>query len=141
MDQVKVELAKKLSKESHEGQKYGSHDYFDFHIKGVVNSLVEHQFSHTYIIAAYLHDAVEDTPLTLNKIESLFGKEIADAVDALTKRENETREEYLIRCRVNHIARIVKLHDAAFNANCSHKDRDQSRVDYYLNTMLIISSL
>lgn len=52
MTQNKVELAEKLSKESHQGQKYGSHDYFDYHIKGVVNSLIEHQFSEVYIITA-----------------------------------------------------------------------------------------
>jgi (p)ppGpp synthase/HD superfamily hydrolase len=69
-----------------------------------------------------LHDSVEDTPLTLAKIESLFGKEVRDAVDALTKRESETREEYLIRCGSNPIARVVKLHDAAFNAHNSHKE-------------------
>ncbi|MCT9281609.1 phosphohydrolase [Acinetobacter baumannii] len=115
MTQNKVELAEKLSKESHQGQKYGSHDYFDYHIK-------------------------EDTPLTLAKIESLFGKEVRDAVDALTKRETETREEYLIRCSSNPIARVVKLHDAAFNAHNSHKENNQSRVDYYLQTMLIVST-
>ncbi|HCU74243.1 MAG TPA: phosphohydrolase, partial [Acinetobacter baumannii] len=120
MTQNKVELAEKLSKESHQGQKYGPHDYFDYHIKGVVNSLIEHQFSEVYIITALLHDSVEDTPLTLDKIESLFGKEVRDAVDALTKREDETREEYLIRCGLNPIARVVKLHDAAFNAHNSH---------------------
>lgn len=42
MTQNKVELAEKLSKESHQGQKYGPHDYFDYHIKGVVNSLIKH---------------------------------------------------------------------------------------------------
>ncbi|MBR7716204.1 HD domain-containing protein [Acinetobacter nosocomialis] len=134
MTQNKVELAEKLSKESHQGQKYGSHDYFDYHIKGVVNSLIEHQFSEVYIITALLHDSVEDTPLTLDKIESLFGKEVRDAVDALTKREDETREEYLIRCGFN------PLHDAAFNAHNSHKENNQSRVDYYLQTMLTVST-
>ena len=71
---------------------------------------------------------------------SLFGKEVRDAVDALTKRETETREEYLIRCSLNPIARVVKLHDAAFNAHNSHKENNQSRVDYYLQTMLIVST-
>lgn len=140
MTQNQVEFAETLSKESHKGQKYGPHDYFEYHIKGVVNSLIEHQFSEIYIIIALLHDSVEDTPLTLDKIESLFGKEIRDAVDALTKREDETREEYLFRCGLNPIARVVKLHDAAFNAHNSHKDNNHSRVDYYLQTMLAVST-
>lgn len=60
MTQKQVELAETLSKESHQGQKYGPHDYFEYHIKGVVNSLIEHQFSEIYIITALLHDSVED---------------------------------------------------------------------------------
>ncbi|MEW7964965.1 phosphohydrolase, partial [Acinetobacter baumannii] len=47
---------------------------------------------------------------------------------------------YLIRCSSNPIARVVKLHDAAFNAHNSHKESNQSRVDYYLQTMLIVST-
>ena len=74
MTQNKVELAEKLSKESHQGQKYGPHDYFDYHIKGVVNSLIEHQFSEVYIITALLHDSVEDTPLTLEKSKAYLEK-------------------------------------------------------------------
>lgn len=139
MTQNKVELAEKLSKESHQGQKYGPHDYFDYHIKGVVNSLIEHQFSEVYIITALLHDSVEDTLLP-SQNRKLIWKEVRDAVDALTKRETETREEYLIRCSSNPIARVVKLHDAAFNAHNSHKESNQSRVDYYLQTMLIVST-
>lgn len=36
------------------------------------------------IIAAVLHDVVEDTPVTLSEIKALFGSEVATYVDALT---------------------------------------------------------
>ena len=80
------------------------------------------------------------TPSYPSQNRKLIWKEVRDAVDALTKRETETREEYLIRCSSNPIARVVKLHDAAFNAHNSHKESNQSRVDYYLQTMLIVST-
>ena len=72
-----------------------------------------------FIIVAYLHDIVEDTKIDISTVKNLFGKEIADAVDAMTKRKNESRKEYITRCAANKIARFVKLQDAVFNAsNC-----------------------
>ncbi len=62
MTQNKVELAEKLSKESHQGQKYGPHDYFDYHIKGVVNSLIEHQFQKSILLQPF-STIVLKTPL------------------------------------------------------------------------------
>lgn len=37
------------------------------------------------IVAAILHDTVEDTPCTLDDIEQIFGHEVANLVDGLTK--------------------------------------------------------
>ena len=40
-------------------------------------------------IVALLHDTVEDTPATVEQIQSLFGEEVAAAVTAMTKGEEE----------------------------------------------------
>ena len=37
------------------------------------------------IIAALLHDVVEDTPATLKEVESQFGKQVTKLVDGLSK--------------------------------------------------------
>jgi GTP pyrophosphokinase len=39
----------------------------------------------TGIVCALLHDVVEDTDITLNDIEQLFGKKVAEIIDGLTK--------------------------------------------------------
>jgi GTP pyrophosphokinase len=39
----------------------------------------------TSIIAALLHDTVEDTDITLEEVESMFGKKVAKIIDGLTK--------------------------------------------------------
>jgi len=67
--------------------------------------------------AAILHDAVEDTDVTLSEIEMTFGIEVRDAVDALTKREGESLDGYLARVAANPIARIVKVADSTDNYN------------------------
>ena len=68
-------------------------------------------------IIAVLHDVVEDTWVSLFHLRfELFSDEIVDAVDALTKRTDETNRQYMERVRANAIATKVKLADMAHNA-------------------------
>jgi len=65
----------------------------------------------TVQVVAVLHDTVEDTSLTLQEIRSSFGEVVAEALDALTRRKNESYKHYILRAKKNPIARIVKLED------------------------------
>ena len=136
----KVKLAKKLSKTFHKGQTYGLYDYFEYHITGVVNLLKVHNMPAKFIIVAYLHDIVEDTKIDISTVKNLFGKEIADAVDAMTKRKNESRKEYITRCAANKIARFVKLQDAVFNASNCFKNKNTNQYNYYMDTIASLKS-
>lgn len=136
----KVKLAKKLSKTFHKGQTYGLYDYFEYHINGVVNLLKVHNMPSKFIIVAYLHDIVEDTKIDLSTIKNLFGKEIAEAVDAMTKRKNESRKQYITRCAANKIARFVKLQDAVFNASNCFKNKNTNQYNYYMDTIASLKS-
>ena len=66
-------------------------------------------------IAAVLHDVVEDASYTLDDIEDEFGATIRDAVDALTKRDDESYQEFAARAATNDIARTVKIADIEDN--------------------------
>lgn len=128
---VLLKCASEMSQAWHKGQKYGEEDYFHSHITQVVSSVVNAGADTTHVVVAYLHDVVEDTEATLEDIEEFFGKEVADAVDAITKRSEETRSDYLVRCMDNPIAKFVKLHDAWCNFNRSVKEGDQRRIRRY----------
>jgi ADP-ribosyl-[dinitrogen reductase] hydrolase len=65
-------------------------------------------------VVAWLHDVVEDTDVTLEVINREFGSNIADAVDAITRRDGEG-DAYYRRVVANPIARVVKEHDIADN--------------------------
>lgn len=93
-----------------------------------------------FIIVAYLHDIVEDTKIDISTVKNLFGKEIADAVDAMTKRKNESRKEYITRCAANKIARFVKLQDAVFNASNCFKNKNSNQFNYYMDTIALLKS-
>lgn len=88
-------------------------------------------------MAAVLHDVVEDTKVvTLERLRSEgFPDEVVRAVDALTKREGETRLEAAARAAAHPIARVVKLADNAENMDLSRiaepTDKDRERVEEY----------
>lgn len=89
--------------------------------------------------ATILHDIVEDTVISLDTIKNLFGDEVGDAVDALTKRPGETSEAHMTRCNLNEIARIVKLYDASFNAVNCFKNKNKTKYNSYLKKLSFLT--
>ncbi|CAN5685930.1 HD domain-containing protein [soil metagenome] len=86
-------------------------------------------------IAAVLHDVVEDCAVTPDMIRARFGDAVADAVVALTRRDDEDYDAFVVRCAENAIARDVKRADIADNLDLSRiavvTDRDLDRVAKY----------
>ena len=136
---TRLQLAESLARFYHKGQTYGSNvDYFEYHIQGVVSQLKVHDLEEDTIIVAYLHDIIEDTDCETETVRQLFGDDVADAVLAMTYKafdKHETREAYLKRYATNKIARVVKLHDATFNATNCLKNKNKDRFNYYAKTI------
>ncbi len=86
------------------------------HVRAVVRAVqVAHPNDRTAAVVAYLHDVVEDSDVTSWGIRAGFGDEVADAVDALTRRPGEVYLTYIRRVAENPLARRVKLADNAVN--------------------------
>ena len=88
------------------------------------------------MMAAVLHDVVEDTEWTLERLrEAGFSDEVLEAVDCLTHREGESYEEFVKRVRTNPIARQVKIADLEDNMNVRRINqigpRDLERLEKY----------
>ena len=67
-------------------------------------------------MVAVLHDVVEDSPYTLERLRGLgYPEEVLDALEHLTKREGETYEAFIERVRPHALARRVKLADLEDN--------------------------
>lgn len=67
-------------------------------------------------IVALLHDVVEDTPITLDDLRDKgYSDEIVVAIDALTRRTDETYSAYIERLSNNKLARRVKIADLQHN--------------------------
>lgn len=74
-----------LASEAHAGQKRGNGEVFITHPVAVAMILADMHMDHQSIIAALLHDVVEDTTISKNKIAEEFGDTIAELVDGVTK--------------------------------------------------------
>jgi GTP pyrophosphokinase len=80
-----IERAYKTAKKAHKGQKRASGEPYVQHCLAVASILVELGADPPSVVAAILHDTVEDTHLTLADIKRDFGEEIAKLVDGVTK--------------------------------------------------------
>jgi GTP pyrophosphokinase len=77
--------AYEFSADEHKGQVRDSGDPYLVHPLEVANFLVEMHLDVVAIAAGLLHDVVEDTLTTVERIEELFGTEIAQVVAGVTK--------------------------------------------------------
>lgn len=75
----------KYAQEAHLGQKRKSGEDYITHPLRVAEILFEWNLDAPTIISALLHDVVEDTDFTIEKIKEDFGKEIATLVEGVTK--------------------------------------------------------
>lgn len=85
-DRVQIQRAFEMANESHAHQKRKSGELYIFHPIEVARICVDEMgLGPTAVIAALLHDIVEDTNTTLEEIEEKFGKKVSLLVDGLTK--------------------------------------------------------
>ncbi len=74
-----------FSAQAHRGQKRRSGEDFVSHAVAVARILSDLQMDTTTIVAALLHDVVEDSDVSLEDVREAFGPEVAGIVDGLTK--------------------------------------------------------
>jgi GTP pyrophosphokinase len=84
-DTTVIELAYDVAREAHKDQVRRSGDPYIAHPLGVALILSELGLDDTTLAGALLHDAVEDTSVTLEDLEHEFGPDVAAIVDGVTK--------------------------------------------------------
>jgi guanosine-3',5'-bis(diphosphate) 3'-pyrophosphohydrolase len=71
--------------EAHEGQHRLSGEPYIYHPIAAARILAELRLDHKTIIAAILHDVIEDTPTAKEQIVTEFGTDVAELVDGVSK--------------------------------------------------------
>lgn len=84
-DLARVEDAFAFSERCHRGQKRISGEPYITHPLAVAGALAEWKMDAVAIMAALLHDTIEDTAVTKEELAARFGKPVANLVEGLSK--------------------------------------------------------
>jgi len=120
-----IDRAFVTAEQKHEGQLRKSGDPYITHPVAVAEILAELGLDQPTLIAALLHDTVEDTGYSLDELKSDFGAEVASLVDGVTKldkltygptAEAETLRKMVIAMSKDVRVLVIKLADRLHNA-------------------------
>ncbi len=125
-----INEALKIAQKAHKGQKdKGGNDYLLHPVTVALHCDTEKER-----VVALLHDVIEDSDMSLEDL-SIFDKDIIEAVIAITRREDQSREDYIKQVCSNEIARKVKIADLANNMDLSRIEnitqKDLDRIERY----------
>lgn len=143
-----VQLAKEIATKAHDGQfRWDGKTPYIAHpaaiAKAVAASYNSVHFPHFVIHAtavAWLHDVVEDTAISFHDLdEAGVHPEVIAAVDAITKRDGEDYLEYLLRVKINEIARVVKIEDIRNNMSDLDRKKKKSMYEKYQLALYILN--
>lgn len=94
-----VELVKRafvVARDAHEGQSRSSGEPYITHPVAVASIIAEMRLDHEAVMAALLHDVIEDTPYTEEQLKDEFGTSVAEIVEGVSKLDKlkfRTRQE------------------------------------------------
>lgn len=91
-DQKKIEEAFVLGIKAHQGQMRESGQPYFTHPVATAQTVAQMGGDRDTIIAALLHDTIEDTPLTIQEIEARFGSDVTNMINGVTKLEEHELE-------------------------------------------------
>ena len=147
-DMEKIDKAYQFALESHGDQKRRSGVPYILHPVSVAYILVELGMDTESIVASLLHDVVEDTPVGLEEIKKLFGIEVANLTDGVTKlgripysSREEQQAENLRKMADDIRVIIIKLADRLHNMRTIEFMPDQKRRDKALETMEVYAPI
>lgn len=85
-DQIlRLKQAYLVARDAHEGQTRSSGEPYITHPVAVACILAGMKLDHETLMAALLHDVIEDTAVTYQEIEQLFGESVAELVEGVSK--------------------------------------------------------
>ncbi len=152
IDEAFIRKGFEFAEEKHRGQKRNSGEDYIIHPYHVALILAEMNMDPATIVAGLLHDVVEDTDVAYEDVKELFGEEVANLVDGVTKLKKlsyQTKQEKQaenIRKMVLAMAKdirviIVKLADRLHNLRTLEYMNEAKKKEKALETIEIYAPL
>ena len=127
-----MERALRVAIDAHDGQTRASGEPYVTHPIAVAEIVAAWGLEHDAIMAALLHDVVEDTAMPLERVRADFGPKVAELVDGVTKlrlsatprpssdsprleASNENLRKLLLASTEDHRVMMIKLADRLHN--------------------------
>ena len=146
-----IKRAFEYASDKHEGITRGTGEAYICHPLRVAKLVTEWGFESDVIIAALLHDVVEDCDTPLSEIENLFGTNVSDIVDVvtalsdkdftdhtLTKAQRDLLSDAKLQEKINDKALYVKIADRIDNLNTLSGVKESKRIPKAEHTREII---
>jgi (p)ppGpp synthase/HD superfamily hydrolase len=114
-----VERAARMAASAHQGtvDKFGR-PFFEYHVVSVAHRVADSGAPEEVVAAAYLHDVVEKTSLTLDDLAEIgMPERVRTLVALLTFDDGRSRREYLEAIRADRDALLIKRADHRVNAD------------------------
>ncbi|MEJ7576205.1 MAG: HD domain-containing protein [Pyrinomonadaceae bacterium] len=138
---VTLEDAIFIALQVHEGQKDKAGSSYILHpLRLMLRMKTEEE-----MMAAVLHDIIEDSSWTIEQLRDKgFPENVLAAVECLTRRDDETYEQFIERVRTNPVARRAKIADLEDNMNVRRfgklTAKDLQRLEKYHQAWQILTS-
>ena len=111
-----IKKAYEFAAKAHEGQKRRSGEDYITHPCAVAEIVAEFGFDASTVVAAFLHDTLEDTPVTDDQIKTEFGEEILELV-VLTDLYRMSAQISLRGCLQGHNGWVTSIAASPVDAN------------------------
>ncbi|MDD4938313.1 MAG: HD domain-containing protein, partial [Candidatus Shapirobacteria bacterium] len=143
----RVVSAYNFAQKSHEGQFRKSGEPYFTHCVEVCN-ILKNEWGITdenYLVAALLHDTVEDCGLTIEQLKLQFGIEVAELVSGVTKlkssTDRETLKKVLDKSYINPGVAVIKLADRLHNMRTLQFMKPEKQIEKSQETLDIYTRL
>jgi guanosine-3',5'-bis(diphosphate) 3'-pyrophosphohydrolase len=151
-DEDKLWFGYRFAKSAHEGQKRKSGEPFFTHAMTVASILADLRLDVDTLIAAMVHDVVEDTDYEMEDIRQRFGQDVAHMVDGVTKisgiravnkeaRKAETYRKLVLAIAQDPRTVLIKLADRLHNMRTLSFLKDDRQQDIAQETMDVYAPL
>ena len=132
----RVREAYDFGAERHQGQKRVSGEPYITHPVAVADILADLKMDADTMVAAILHDVIEDTPTAKAEIDSIFGHVVAELVDGVSKLDQiqfknrqEAQAESFRKMLLRHGARHPRDHGQARRPHAQHAHARRDAAD------------
>jgi GTP diphosphokinase / guanosine-3',5'-bis(diphosphate) 3'-diphosphatase len=152
IDRTRVEEAFIFACEHHADQRRKSGEDFIVHPVGVAKICAGMRLDTETLVAALLHDTVEDTSASLEEVDEKFGPEVASLVDGVTKltgitfqsRDEQQAENYrkmMVAMATDIRVILIKLADRLHNMRTIEAMPKQKQIDKAKETLEIYAPI